>query len=433
MEVENNSKMSKISQDYIALYEFLMDKNIEHQTFETMSGIVQKKFNKNDYLSVGTLLSMLIRHGDLPGIIQKVSAYYIIYDLFRSDGQTESPFLPFFFTVLEQNTIPTRLNIIEKNFLSQLLGNGTKELAKLTPAHILKTDSIPLQVDLFTLKEHVIGKQHELPATVKAGLMNTIPGPTAPSAENPIKELMEGLALSSISPLKNTFAPQFMSVAPPLLPFEDELAWFDLTNRAYHMPEYDASNSIGVEAKKLIIQAFKQALNLGQQFVLLEELNKDPNLVYQIGLTPAKLPDLVENNPIVSVEILQKLINSMQITEYFNILVNMDITLHSIEVVNRLTRSIDLPTEFIHLYISNCISKCEAMKDERKQLRLVRLVCVFLQSLIRNKMINVKELFIEIEAFCVEFSRVKEAAALYRLVKQVEIGEGAVGTQKPKE
>lgn len=183
--------------------------------------------------------------------------------------------------------------------------------------------------------------------------MNTIPGPTAPSAENPIKELMEGLALSSISPLKNTFAPQFMSVAPPLLPFEDELAWFDLTNRAYHMPEYDASNSIGVEAKKLIIQAFKQALNLGQQFVLLEELNKDPNLVYQIGLTPAKvnargyytrkrlssgflqLPDLVENNPIVSVEILQKLINSMQITEYFNILVNMDITLHSIEVVNR--------------------------------------------------------------------------------------------------
>lgn len=72
---------------------------------------------------------MLIRHGDLPGIIQKVSAYYIIYDLFRSDGQTESPFLPFFFTVLEQNTIPTRLNIIEKNFLSQLLGNGTKEVS----------------------------------------------------------------------------------------------------------------------------------------------------------------------------------------------------------------------------------------------------------------------------------------------------------------
>lgn len=109
---------------------------------------------------------------------------------------------------------------------------------------------------------------------------------------------------------------------------------------SFHVPIIDPSvglelNGEAAEALQLINQAFKEALSLQQRQTLLNELARDPKIVSQLGITPQRLPELVENNPMIAIDVILKLMETADMNEYFTMLVSMDMSVHSMEVVNR--------------------------------------------------------------------------------------------------
>lgn len=81
--------------------------------------------------AVGTLLTALVRQGDLSGIVQKICAYFVMQDLFQENSQnTETPFTSVLLNAGESIIVVSRMNLIEKRFVTRLLNSGTKDLGK---------------------------------------------------------------------------------------------------------------------------------------------------------------------------------------------------------------------------------------------------------------------------------------------------------------
>lgn len=81
----------------------------------------------------------------------------------------------------------------------------------------------------------------------------------------------------------------------------------------------------------------------------------------------------------------------MLLGSFLTALSDMDVTLPSMDVFNRTVNLMNLPPEFIHTFISSCIAGCQSTEDKFMQMRLVRLVCVVIQALIRNKTLDVND------------------------------------------
>ncbi|KAJ0039659.1 hypothetical protein Pint_27581 [Pistacia integerrima] len=432
------------------------------------------KFPRQRHFAICYSLFLLLEDKRALNATERLVAFSILYQAYSSQKSSANPFI----SLIINTACDDEAEKYERAFILQLLNSGSSSSSKeisepgvlagtevdqnfyfiFFPGFLnsqLQTTSTGFDPSSHSfpereqLQQQYCDKVHPEPYNSlyrNAAVKNVLPDPDVPrgcDANSPefdvqtgaksklgagdrdeaVTELLANLSLKGLGP-------RWIRPLPPRFPVLDrELEWLIPDNN--HELVWDhgmcADTSRGAAVRDLITKALKGPLLPTQYEQVVVELANDPKLVYHCGLTPRKLPELVENNPLIAVDVLTKLINSPEISEYYTVLVNMDMSLHSMEVVNRLTTAVELPKEFVRMYITNCISSCQNIKsftnlstilqDKYMQNRLVRLVCVFLQSLIRNRIIDVKDLFIEVQAFCIEFSRIREAATLFRLLK----------------
>lgn len=420
--------------------------DICHQLFQTVAGSAPS-------LSLGSSIAALLQDDLLPEASQRLVAIYLLYHMIVTrpivtpgvptppsapavDRLIESPLTIVLFELIDER----QARLPEQLFLSHLLSHSQTNSSDLpVPAQIAQA---PAET-LWNALEDAMGSGAAVPklnmSSLRALWKERHPDPpcrhvTLPpvsgvvrdpdplyiseqqqhqqhqqQAHIPLQPCKLAEELGDVVTLED-FAPAFVRLPPPFLLISEEskeLRWIDPEplHEIVWDPDMGIKGERGSELRDIIARALKTPIPESQQARVLSQLEADPKLVHLCGLTPQKLPDLVQNNAELATQLLLKLISSKQMPQYFSALVNMEMNRHSMDVVNRLTSSMHLPSEFVQSYISNCIRSCNNIPDKSGQLRMVRFVCIFIKNLIKSKAVDPQDLSIEVQAFCIEYSR----------------------------
>ncbi|MCJ1296941.1 hypothetical protein MMC34_008510 [Xylographa carneopallida] len=296
------------------------------------------------------------------------------------------------------------------------------------PAHKLALSTQPpseLATALAPLRAYVTARQLKPPPAVVAEWMSLVKGSGGG----------EGVVLDA--PITPQSARSSASTSSPASFLDDRSS----------SPFLNSSGSATASASLLSLEAVldllqravKSHLSSSDRHALSSTFAASAAIVSQVTqppnqLFPQQLPALVDKNPSVATALLLALLTSTSTapntaSAYLSALLQCELSLHSMEVVSRLSsqQPAALSSDFLVQYCHRGMEGCRAIADRYGQSRMVRLLCVFCQSLLRERDGSGSGLYVllnEMMGFCVEFSKVKEATQLYRTLKEWEAENG---------
>ncbi|KAL3317284.1 MutS protein msh4 [Cichlidogyrus casuarinus] len=255
--------------------------------------------------------------------------------------------------------------------------------------------------------------------------------------------------------MNGTLKPRFLRVPPPMMPlvmptlYEPIERTFDLNDpdfdpfkNSLHVPmleetiwlnpltiehEFHFDSTLGCfttdsELKQLLELAYTSTLNINHQRTLARAIEEDPDALRELAQEPSEFSKLVDNNSLIAIEVLKQFVETNKIDDYLASLAEMEVTLNLMEVVNRLALLMQLPIEFTRVFVNKCINACYSIEDKYMKGRLVRMVCLLFQALIRNNnaLQENENLLSEILNFSTEYTDTQTGSSLYKMLRTLE-------------
>jgi len=215
----------------------------------------------------------------------------------------------------------------------------------------------------------------------------------------------------------NVYDCEYLRAMPPMAEIV-EAEW--LVPGVSAEPGLDMDWPLLEQCRVVLQQATDSQVSPAQEAELCTALISAPHLVLQV-LTPTALSLLVQRNKSLAAELLKALAGCALFPSLLTALC-AESSAEAIEVVSELQTSVPVPEEAVGAFVSAHMAHAKNLGTEPLVKSFVRKLCLFIERLVRGKLLPAA-LRQEVLAFANEYSRVKEASALYRLVCDQELYE----------
>eukprot|EP00755_Sulcionema_specki_P013591 Sspe_Gene.54342::Locus_30003_Transcript_1_7_Confidence_0.333_Length_1655::g.54342::m.54342 len=329
-----------------------------------------------------------------------------------------------------------------KAFLLEcLVGKLDAEALKKTPRDILKEGTGALAVKLKKLEvENKDACLKSIEALRQASLEEQNNALTIMKGVSPLIVLPDAGGVDSgmveewghykKEALDTRFDPPFDRPRPPPMEIRNnELSWLYTegytTDLVWDVTMGSTREEL-LELRERMQKALQSRLPVDDQQALVDKLAKNPDFLLRVGVTPLRLPSLVERNINLATGFLQTLLlkDPRAVEEFLTALVNMNPCHGAYAVMMQLMSLPELPVKFAHEFLTNALN---AAQVEGKGNRDKRLFCVFCSQLIRQSVENEPEkrilenpnLTALMNKFAIDNANTPDGRTLYKTIREV--------------